>query len=580
MKKSISVRILSFLLIMLTVFVLSTGASAITNGAVKKSIKVVTDVYMGMESQLVLVNSCVDSVESSTKIMSVDISGTTYMMTKEFEDSLDKGKEYINDMQGYFDGLDEKELQVKFDSWKKYVEMYFERAENMRTEYLAENASKSYLQYALVKDARLKMNEASEQFEDELKNCINAQNDKVESVTSLANVIVYVSIILFIAVAVLIVFMVIHTITMPMKSGNKQLEDMLLDIKNGQGDLSIRVKKKYSDEYGKMVDGVNLFIETLQNIMISIRDNSTKISTVSSHIGERIRSCDDSASDMSAVMEELSASMQDITSTLDNFKENANIVLTSSTEIMDSAKSGDDMVEEVNKRAKDISASTRKSKTDTQNMVNDIEQSMQKAIADSSSVDDIQKLTKEILDISEQTNLLALNASIEAARAGEAGKGFAIVAEEIRKLADDTKNTANNIQNISTIVVSAVNELINKSTSLMNYISKDIMKDFDDFVDMTDTYLSDTATIKQFLVTFSNNSTQLKGIANSLANGVEAISTTVGECSTGVTEVAKNINNLVGEVDEIVSDVGKNEEVVSDLNMQISRFKTLDNSEN
>ena len=79
--------------------------------------------------------------------------------------------------------------------------------------------------------------------------------------------------------------------------------------------------------------------------------------------------------------------------------------------------------------------------------VNDIVSVLSQAIEDSNSVNQVDNLTNDILNIASQTNLLALNASIEAARAGEAGKGFAVVAEEIRKLADDSAKAAGEIRN-------------------------------------------------------------------------------------------------------------------------------------
>ena len=86
------------------------------------------------------------------------------------------------------------------------------------------------------------------------------------------------------------------------------------------------------------------------------------------------------------------------------------------------------------------------------------------SIEESRQIGNIDNLTNDILDIASQTNLLALNASIEAARAGEVGKGFAVVAEEIRQLAENSKNTASDIQNISVGVVRAVNQLIVQCT--------------------------------------------------------------------------------------------------------------------
>ena len=579
MRKSISVRIMAFLVMLLIVFAFTIGASAITNQEVKSTVRTVTDSYLELESQLVTVNNDLETVESYTQIMSIDISGTTYMMTRGFEDAVTAGQNDIAAMETACQGIEEEQLSEKFETWKKYVDMYYERSQSMRTEYLAGNVSSSYLAYALVKDARLKMTAASEDFQSVLKACVNQQKERVDAVTARSVLVIEISVVLFLVVCGLIVFMIIRTISVPMKRGNAKLEKMLADIEKSQGDLSQRIPKKYTDEYGKMVDGVNMFIESLQSIMISIRDNSVKINRVSEHIGEKIGSCNDSASDVSAVMEELSASMQEIMSTLDKFKANAQTVLDASGEIMNCAASGDSMVDEINVRAEGISETSRQNKDSAKQMVTEMEQSMQKAISDSESVRKIQELTENILGISGQTNLLALNASIEAARAGEAGKGFAVVAEEIRNLADDTRKTANDIQSISGIVVTSVQELIEKTNQMMKYISEDIMEEFDGFVDMADKYRADAGSMKQLLNTFSSHSAELENIANSLAGDVATVSSTVGECTTGVTEAAENINLLVGEVGEIVKDVGTNQEVVDELKGEVGRFKNLEGKE-
>ena len=96
--------------------------------------------------------------------------------------------------------------------------------------------------------------------------------------------------------------------------------------------------------------------------------------------------------------------------------------------------------------ADSLAKSADENKRTTDEMVGNIVGTLKKAIEDSKSVERVNELTGEILNISSQTNLLALNASIEAARAGEAGKGFAVVADEIRQLADSSRDTANNIQ--------------------------------------------------------------------------------------------------------------------------------------
>lgn len=579
MKRSISLRIITFLLMLFAVFLLSTWTSFRINQQVDSAIRTVTDSYMDLEAQLVQVSSSVDAVESDTKMMSIDISGTTYMMTKSFEEDVSSGRENLKAMETACKSLNEDQLWDKFETWENYVELYFQRSEAMRTEYLAGNTAKSYLAYALVRDARLKMQSSNEAFQETLKSCISNQKELVMQVTQQATTMTYASLVLFVLVCALVVFMVLQTITLPMKRGNRKLKLILDDIEQSKGDLSLRIPKKYTDEYGQMVDGVNHFIESLQSIMLSIRDQSATLDHLSADISEKVLSCNNSASDMSSVMEELSASMQSISDTLERFKADAQTVLDSAGEIMNSAKSGDQMVQEIHTRAENISEETRKNKADALQMLSNIEESMKKAISDSEAVRDIQELTEKILEISKQTNVLALNASIEAGRAGEAGRGFGVVADEIRVLANNTKQTANEIQKISGVVMNSVGELVENSNGLMSYISKDIMNNFDGFVEMADQYRADAGSIKGFLTTFSSRSTELLGVADSLADGVNTVSTTVQQCTVGVTESSNSITTLVSEVGAIVTDVEGNQKIVDELSQEVGKFTNLEGKE-
>ena len=158
-------------------------------------------------------------------------------------------------------------------------------------------------------------------------------------------------------------------------------------------------------------------------------------------------------------MEELSASMEEVSATLTHVNEGVQDVLDISKDMNSQAKEGADFITDVKKKAQNIKDDTVQSKNSTVDMIRDIRSLLEVSIMNSKNVNKINELTNEILSISSQTNLLALNASIEAARAGEAGRGFAVVADEIGKLASNSAETANNIQSISVMVTQSVEEL-------------------------------------------------------------------------------------------------------------------------
>ena len=201
-------------------------------------------------------------------------------------------------------------------------------------------------------------------------------------------------------------------------NATSQLNGIISKIKSNQGDLTERIKVKTQDEIGQLVKGINSFIDELQGILCTIRNESDNMEVLANNIGNSIQNSNDNAGSISATMEQLSASMEEVSASLDKISSSSNGVLDSAQSISDKAKDGANFVKEVKNRAEDVKSATVKSKDSTNKMISDIRGILEKAIENSRSVENINALTEKILSISSQTNLLALNASIEAARAG------------------------------------------------------------------------------------------------------------------------------------------------------------------
>ena len=184
----------------------------------------------------------------------------------------------------------------------------------------------------------------------------------------------------------------------------------------------------------------------------------------------------DNANSVSSSMEEMSASMEEIAATLDTLVSGNSDVVSEVANVGKQVNEGVDLVAEIQIRAEDMHRDTLAGKRSAGEIIEEMCYTLKKAVEESHSVEKIQELTGEILEIASQTNLLSLNASIEAARAGEAGRGFAVVADEIRGLADNSTSTANNIQEISNMVTGAVNKLANSAERLMEFIDEKVKK--------------------------------------------------------------------------------------------------------
>ncbi|MBQ9699776.1 MAG: methyl-accepting chemotaxis protein, partial [Lachnospiraceae bacterium] len=208
-------------------------------------------------------------------------------------------------------------------------------------------------------------------------------------------------------------------------------------------------------------------------------------------------------------------------------------------------------------------------------VIGDIRGELAESVEDSKSVDKIRELTDEILGIAGQTNLLALNASIEAARAGEAGKGFAVVAEQIRVLADSSKNTANNIQEISEIVTVAVEKLAKNAENMLKFVDEKVIKDYDGFVEIVDQYHEDAERMNALLDEFANSAASVNSVMESMTQGLNDISITVDETAKGVTEVAENTSDLVNAMSLIKEETVVSQDISKSLSDEVNRFENV-----
>lgn len=230
---------------------------------------------------------------------------------------------------------------------------------------------------------------------------------------------------------------------------------------------------------------------------------------------------------------------------------------------------------QLNGRAEDVKSATVKSKDSTNKMISDIRGILEKAIENSRSVENINALTEKILSISSQTNLLALNASIEAARAGEAGKGFAVVADEIRELADNSRETANSIQEISSMVTQAVAQLSGNADEMLRFIDTTVIADYDNFVNIAQQYHDDANNMDGILQEFYASASDLADTMSGINESIYDINSAVDESAQGVSMAAGSTSQLVKELVSIKADIDSNTEISDKLQNEVKRFKNI-----
>lgn len=383
--------------------------------------------------------------------------------------------------------------------------------------------------------------------------------------------------IIVVIVAVIMAIYLVWVVVLPIQNVEKQLAKIIRKLKKNKFDASERIKIKSKDEIGEMVDGINILIEEMGNMLQLISDDSKRLIHSVSVVSEKVSETSSTVGDTSSAMEQLAASMQEIAVTTHELTSNSDSICSQIVQIADSAKAGSEFASQLMKEAKVSRRQAIDSKDETKDVMDDISRKIKKSIENSRQVSKIDELTQEILSISGQTNLLALNASIEAARAGEAGKGFSVVADEIRMLADTSKETANTIQSISKIVQKSVYALSNDAASMVSYIDQTVLGDYDTFVSVAEHYNDGVHNFDQMLKGFAKTSRALQGTMQDVDRSIHMIAATIEESTDAVHSVAENATTMVTSMDQVTDEMEVSESVSQTLLNEVKKFISVSN---
>ena len=504
-------------------------------------------------------------------IIAVDLDSMIQLVEKirSQEDALEK------DLESYKTYVTPDTQKEYNDIKKKYEELKYECANVMAFSA----AGKKEDAYELANGKISKCADAIESDIESIKKIVNqdanAQRQKLTSAyhssigTSIVTILISIAALFSAMVAVL------RWVIYPLANTNREMNEIISGIDNQQGDLTRRVTITNNKEVASVGGGINAFMAKLQEIFRMISSNSRELEGVVNEVRESVQTSNGSVSDLSALTEELSATMQDISDNASRINENTESVAGEVKSIAEKTIEINQYTKEMKEHAEAMEHAARENMDTTGAKVNDIVSVLSQAIEDSNSVNQVDNLTNDILNIASQTNLLALNASIEAARAGDAGKGFAVVASEISQLAAASQEAANNIQSINAIVITAVHNLADNANGLVEYMNEKILPEFQKFVESGGAYHDKATFIESVMADFEAKTDSLQNSMDEIANSVNTISHAIEEGVSGVVSAADSTQVLVSDMDKISKKMDENFAIAEGLKKETSVFTKL-----
>lgn len=373
------------------------------------------------------------------------------------------------------------------------------------------------------------------------------------------------------ALVSIIAYLVIYVFLHPIALMTKEIKNISsLDFTSTK---AIDRLTKEKTEIGTMAREIKRMHNNIKNVISNLNEVTENISSESTALRDIATSLTDCASENSAVSEQLASGMEQTTDTVNAIKGQVDTIKSRTVEINKQSQDTIELSDAIMDRATNARQSAIQAANSTRALYSKVSVEAHTALEQSKAVSKINDLTQNILDIAEQTSLLALNANIEAAKSGKYGKGFAVVAKEISNLAEQSSNTVSNIIAIVTEVTTAVNNIDDCLTKTLNFIDASVMKDYDNFTDISNTYHRDAESFQSTLEEITHSLKSLELATNDIAMAISGITVTINESSEGVVTIADKSTEVVNLSDNTYNQVKLNGEMAQTLQGIVDKFK-------
>jgi methyl-accepting chemotaxis protein len=341
------------------------------------------------------------------------------------------------------------------------------------------------------------------------------------------------------------------------------------------GDFSVELPEKYinrKDDFGDLAKSMETMKSSIKVLVKKIQVEAKALYTITDNVDKNIFELDKDIQRISETTEVLAASMEETAASSEELSASSHEIEMAVRTIAQKSQEGSETAAKISDRADLTKEKVIEAKEKTNNIIMEVGKRLEKALEDAKVVENIGVLSESIMNITGQTNLLALNAAIEAARAGEAGKGFSVVADEIRKLAEQSKDTILQIQSVTSEVMGAVENLSDSSSNLLNFVSKEVTSDYEVFMDVGNKYSQDSEYIDGLMTDFSATTEELLSSIHSMTEIISEVANASTEGAKDTVENAESAINIKNQSIEVSELIKKSTESTMNLEREVKKF--------